>query len=134
MNYLFLLERDMIKEALFVFSLCALGTSFGLPGTAYADKELFLKLKCNHCHSLSALGIEKKAGSGDDEESEDADDAPDQSHVGKFHDAAFIKDFLTKKVDHTPHEGCDKTGKHKFKFKGTDEDLEKMAGWLAGMK
>ena len=59
---------------------------------------------------------------------------PDLSHVGANHDAAFFSSYLTKKSAHTPHADVKSTSKHKLKFKGSDEELNKLAAWLATLK
>lgn len=116
--------------------LLILGVVFGFalsgPEKALAQKEIFLDKKCNRCHSISAAGIERKG------ESEGSDETvaqpPDLSHVGKYHDVAFIKGFVTKTTDHVAHEGVAATGKHPMKFKGSDDELDKVATWLASLK
>src|SRR3989338_1145010 len=78
------------------------------PQGAIADKEMFINLKCNKCHGISAIGIEKKKAAADDAEEEaeeegDKVEPPDLSDTGLNHDAAFFKDFLMKKVGHKAH-------------------------------
>lgn len=97
------------------------------PSASYADAALFTSSGCNKCHAISAAKVESKA-SGEEE------GAPDLSHVGKNHDAAFITSFLKKEAVETAHEGVTAGKKHPIKFKGTDEELGKLANWLAGMK
>lgn len=77
---------------------------------------IFVAQKCNLCHAVSSVGIaatsksEKTAG-------------PDLSTLAKPHDAAFVKEFLHKKVDLNGK-------KHLKEFKGTDEELTALISWL----
>jgi cytochrome c1 len=88
-------------------------------------KPIFLKYKCNSCHSIEAQGITKKAVAG--EAAETGDKPPDLSGVGVDRNAAWIVSFLQKK------EKLD--GKlHMKKFRGTDSELQKVAAWLGSMK
>lgn len=115
------------------------GSAFllGASSQALADKEVFVNLKCTKCHSVTAAGVEKKAADEEEaEEGEESDkvDPPDLSHVGAHHDAAFIKGYITKTLEHVPHDTQTSTKKHRVKFKGADADLEKLATWLATLK
>ncbi|HEX4954566.1 MAG TPA: cytochrome c [Thermoanaerobaculia bacterium] len=116
-------QRALRVAFLAVIGLCWLGTTaplFTPAGTADAaapdGKALFLAQKCNLCHSVSSVGItatsksEKTAG-------------PDLTTVAKPHDAAFMKDFLLKKVDLNGK-------KHLKEFKGTDEELTALIAWV----
>ena len=103
-----------------------------VPHSAFASKESFIAAKCNKCHAVSAQGIEMKS-SGEEEE-EEGGEAPDLSHAGKNHDAAFFEGYLSKTTDHVAHEGVTSTKKHKTKFKGTEAELKEMATWLASLK
>ena len=118
--------KSSLVVGLALMALCTTGRP------AAAQKEAFIEQKCNKCHTISALGVEKKAG--DEEDEEEGATPPDLSHVGKFHDAAWIEGFLDKKTDHVAHEGVTATGKHKVKFKGTPDELKSMATWLATLK
>jgi len=88
-------------------------------------KPVFLKYKCNSCHTIEAQGITKKAVAG--EAAESGDKPPDLSGVGVDRNAEWIVSFLQKK------EKLD--GKlHTKKFRGTDAELQKLATWLSSMK
>lgn len=103
-----------------------------LPQSAFADEALFKSNKCNKCHSVSAYGIEVQKDAESEEEA--GSKVPDLSNVGNFHNAAFFVAFLNKEVEHTAHAGNEDTKKHKMKFKGSDDDLKKLADWLATLK
>lgn len=81
-------------------------------------KAVFEANKCNKCHSIEAAQIEKAS---------DKIKAPDLSHVGKAHDAAWIGKWVKK-------EETLKGKKHMIMFKGTDEELAALTSWLGGMK
>ncbi len=97
-------------------------------------KELFLKYKCRSCHSIDAQGIEKKkaeAGEGEEEKAP-ADSIPkkkpvDLSGVGVAKTADWISKYLLKQEKL-------EAKLHKTKFRGTDEELQKLATWLGLLK
>lgn len=89
-------------------------------------KTIFLENKCNSCHSVAALKIEKKKG----EEAEKSDDKvkpPDLSSVGLERKADWMGRFLMKK------EALDGE-KHKKLWKGSEADLKTLTGWLETQK
>lgn len=79
-------------------------------------KALFLENKCTSCHSVTAKGVEGKK----------PDKAVDLSKVTDAKD--FLAKFLKKEVTKTDADGKD--AKHKKGWKGTDEDLDAIIGWL----
>lgn len=85
-----------------------------------AGQKAFEANKCNNCHSVEKLGIERKIAS-------EKMAGPDMSKVGDKHDAAWIVKFAMREVKLD-----DKT--HKNEYKGTKEDLQTIADWLAAMK
>lgn len=103
-------------------------------GSAAAEEKgqaLFLKNKCNKCHTLESKGITllpKKGGDEDEDEGEKKKPV-DLSRIGTDHDAAFIQGWLKRETE--------KDGKkHKFKLPKTttDEEVAAIAGWLATLK
>jgi mono/diheme cytochrome c family protein len=98
-----------------------------------AGQELFEKYKCQSCHSIATLGIEKKKAATEDAEEAAAYKTekrtpPDLSAVGVSHKADWMAAFLMKKEK-------TKEGKlHTKKFKGTDEELKKVTAWLETLK
>ena len=106
-------------------------------------EELFTKYKCQSCHSIATLGVEKKKSAAADEAEEataektKAEEAtagktkkepPDLSAVGVARKADWMAAFLMKKEK-------TKEGKlHMKKFKGTDEELMKLTAWLETLK
>jgi mono/diheme cytochrome c family protein len=81
-------------------------------------KPVFVKYKCGSCHTIASQKIVKKAPAGPGPE------APDLSGVGHERKTEWIAAFLQKK---------EKIGvsMHEKKFRGTDAELQKLAGWLA---
>ena len=122
----------MRLRALFYFGWILALTAL-TPAKSRADAALFTAQKCNNCHSITAAGVEVKkdpAEEADEEESKPVD----LSHVGSFHDTAFLQQYLMKETNHTPHDGNSSEKKHKLKFKGSDDELKKLVEWLAGLK
>jgi mono/diheme cytochrome c family protein len=108
--------------------LVGLALAFPLTALVPADaaraadaKQLFVDGKCVRCHSIDAEGVAAKPKAGKE------DEVKDLSKVGTEHDAAWIQQFLRKEVK---LEGK----KHKQKYRGSDEDLETLALWLATLK
>lgn len=101
-------------------------------------KQIFLTNKCNSCHTVQALGIEKKKSEDAEEakkKTEDAEEAkaksenkpPDLSSVGLERKADWISKFLMKTE-------TIKGEKHPRKFRGTEAELKTLASWLEGQK
>lgn len=89
---------------------------------AGAGQEVFLAQKCNLCHSIEALGIEKRSKSENA-----ATQGPDLSTVGDRHAPEWIASYLKKEETLNDEE-------HKKRFRGTDEELQALVDWLGGMK
>ncbi|HXF59081.1 MAG TPA: c-type cytochrome [Candidatus Saccharimonadales bacterium] len=99
-----------------------------LPGAALSadaakapdGKPVFVKYKCGSCHTIETQKIVKKPAAT----AEPGPEAPDLSGVGVERKAEWIVAFLQKK---------EKIGEsmHEKKFRGTDAELKKLAGWLA---
>jgi hypothetical protein len=129
--------RDVMRFLSMILGMFLL--SFGtalVPSESAAEdgKDLFIKHKCNECHSIKTAAIEVKpsddAGEEDPfggEEEGEEDEAPDLSSVGKEQDAAWIADYLKKKVKLDGK-------KHRKRFKGSDAELKTISTFLAGMK
>ncbi|HVS01865.1 MAG TPA: cytochrome c [Thermoanaerobaculia bacterium] len=89
------------------------------PGpAAQQGKALFLAQKCDLCHGLASLGIEARASS-------QTMRGPDLDTVGQRHDADRIAAFVSQRVE---FDGA----VHKKGWKGSDEELQALAAWLAG--
>jgi cytochrome c551/c552 len=93
--------------------------SIGLAQEEPAGKALFLKNKCNTCHSVESQGIEALR---------DVKAAPDMSDAGNLiPDAAWAVKFVKREET--------KDGKkHRRPFKGSDKDVEQMIDWLMSLK
>jgi mono/diheme cytochrome c family protein len=92
----------------------------GEGAAAPPGQQVFLAQKCNTCHAVASLGIEATTKS-------DKMKGPDLSTVGSERDAAFFAKFLKKEVPSSAG------NPHKAPWKGTDADLQTLAGWLAGL-
>jgi len=88
---------------------------------APAGKAAFVELKCSLCHSIDSQGIERKSKS-------EKTKGPDLSTIGATHDAAWLGKFLRKEVANADGK------KHDKDFKGTPEQLQQIADFLASLK
>lgn len=87
-------------------------------------KTIFTDNKCQSCHTITALGVERKK-SADDEKTEK--DPPDLSGVGIERNSAWMTKYLLKKESI-------KDEKHLKKFKGSEADLAVLTQWLETLK
>jgi mono/diheme cytochrome c family protein len=85
-----------------------------------AGQKAFEANKCSNCHSVDKVGIARKI------ESEKMA-GPDMSKVGDKHDAAWIVKFVSRETELDGKQ-------HKSEYKGTKEDLQAIADWLASLK
>lgn len=94
------------------------GISFGL-GQEHEGKALFLKEKCNTCHTVKSQGIEATRGN---------EETPDLSNAAELiPDAEWAKKFVLREET--------KDGKkHRRPFNGDEKDLEKIVAWLMTLK
>ena len=100
-----------------LLALCA-SASFCL-GQEHEGKELFLKQKCNTCHTVKSQNIEATRGN---------DESPDLSNASELiPDAEWAKKFVLREET--------KDGKkHRRPFNGDEKDLEKIVAWLMTLK
>jgi mono/diheme cytochrome c family protein len=85
-----------------------------------AGQKAFDANKCSNCHSIEKLKMARKIQS-------EKTAGPDLSTIGDKHDAAWITKWCMREVE--------KDGKqHKSEYKGTKEDLQAIANWLATLK
>jgi cytochrome c553 len=110
--------KDTLLYVLFISAIVALfGFAFSFSQEQTPDGEqIFLDNKCNKCHSVTSMDITSKKN-----------DAVDLSDAGSAGDVEFLKSFLLKEAD------IDDTS-HKIKFKGSEEELNTLAEWLASLK
>lgn len=113
----------------------ALGLVIGFAALTKADesaggKDVFLKYKCDLCHSVSSAGItarNEKSG------------APDLLDTLTRHKREWVPNYIRKK-EGAGHESCDKVPKerdgkpHKLAFKGTPEEEKLLLDWLTEQK
>jgi mono/diheme cytochrome c family protein len=98
-------------------------------------KDIFLKYKCNSCHSMQAQGIEVKKSDDKEADAEDAEadsaaaqkDPPDLSGVGLERKADWISKYLKKQ------ETIDGV-KHRKKFRGKSDEMKTLSAWLESQK
>ena len=101
-----------------------------------AGKTLFLSYKCNSCHTVKAVGIEKKAAEPTAGEkaapptstSTSTKKPSDLSSLGLDYKADWITKYMKKL------EPAKDGKKHVKTFKGTDEELATLSAWLETMK
>jgi len=114
--------------------LCVVGSGQAISGddSVAPGQKLFTKYRCQSCHSIKALKIEKKKA--EDEEEEEAaketgtkKEPPDLSGVGLTRKADWIEGWLLKKelIDGK---------KHRKRFSGTAKEAKTIAAWLAIQK
>lgn len=122
----------VVLVAIFVFPvLLAALASLASPAAAAAASggeaspppgfTAFVDLKCSICHSIESQAIERKSKS-------EKTKGPDLSTIGATHDAAWLAKFLRKEV--TNENGK----KHEKDFRGTPEQLQQIAQFLASLK
>jgi hypothetical protein len=85
-----------------------------------AVPEVFTAHKCNLCHSIESLGVERRSKS-------EKTKGPDLSDVGNHHDAAWMAGWLRQ-------EETLEGEKHQREFKGSDEELKALVDWLVTLK
>lgn len=109
---------------------CSVAFAPGAEGKESPGQALFLKYRCKACHTISALGIEKKSEPAEEGEKPEAGakkKPPDLSGVGLEHKADWLERWLLKKEM--------KEGKtHRKKFRGTDAEAKTLALWLETLK
>jgi hypothetical protein len=88
-------------------------------GAPTAGQKAFEANKCNNCHSIEKLEIERKIES-------DKMKGPDLGDVGKKRQPEWMTLFLSRKVDLD-----DKL--HKQEYKGTEKDLKTIVEWLVSL-
>ncbi len=115
-------------------AVVAIGLCAAVPSARAAEPskgaKLFVKYRCTSCHSVKAVGIEKKAGEAEEGAAEAAKakrKPPDLSGIGLDHDAAWFSKWLQKKET---VEGR----KHIKMFRGSEAELKELTGWLASLK
>jgi cytochrome c2 len=82
-------------------------------------KAVFLEVKCNMCHAVSAASIEAKA--------KPEMQGPDLTGVTERLEPAQIQAFVKKEAEHDGK-------KHKAPWKGTDAQLQAIVDWLGTCK
>ncbi len=86
-----------------------------------AGLTAFVDLKCSLCHSIESQGVERKSKS-------EKTKGPDLSTIGANHDAAWLTKFIRQEVANADGK------KHEKEFKGTPEQLQQIATFLASLK
>jgi mono/diheme cytochrome c family protein len=94
-----------------------------VPAAVYADHagpKVFEANKCSNCHSVEKVKIARKIQS-------EKMAGPDLSKIGDERDAAWIVKFAMREVEVDGKQ-------HKNEYKGTKDDLQTIANWLASLK
>ena len=87
--------------------------------------KIYLKAKCNLCHSIEAKNVEKASGGFTKVKEKNV--PPDLSNVGSKHKAEWLMKYLTKKET---NEGVT----HSKLFRGSEKDLKTLVQWLETLK
>jgi len=93
-------------------------------------EEIFVKSRCPSCHTVKAVGIEKKAAAAEEESATPADTTtkpPDLSGVGTKHSQEWMTKWLLR--EEKMHDKL-----HRKKFRGTETDLKALTAWLSTLK
>jgi len=98
--------------------ILAIGNLSTTAQTAPDGKQIFTDKKCNSCHSIESLGIERTNPKAK---------GTDLSKVGDELTEEFIAKYLKK-------EETLNDKKHGIAFKGTDEEFSALVKWLASLK
>ena len=114
-------------------AVALLGAGVAFSAELPAGHQVFLKAKCNSCHTLKSAKIEKRKVEATEEEEAAATgtgskkEPPDLSGVGIKRDATWIENWLARKelIDGK---------KHKKRFSGTPAEMKTVSAWLATMK
>lgn len=86
-------------------------------------KQVFLKYKCDNCHSVSTADIVSKKKTK----------APDLVNVTVRHEKPWIRKYIRKQDEHVPCSKVDSSrdGKpHMVEFKGSQEEEDALIDWL----
>ncbi len=142
------MKRIMVAT-LAAFVALAFTATAGAQEAKPDGKTLFLDKKCNSCHTLKALGIQKrtaaaeKAEAGEKAEKAEAGEKGEKSEKAeaagakvKTHDLSSVgldvkADWMTKFLTRTE---ATKAGTKHVMFKGTDEELATITAWLEEQK
>lgn len=110
------------------------GRTFAVEQDQSPGAQIYIKYKCQSCHSVQSKGIgapaKAKAEEEDDGWDDDDDDAgsPDLSGAGISRDSEWLHLWLRKKVS------TEKGKKHMKRFKGNDEERQVLVDWLLTLK
>ena len=114
------MRRNTLSSRLTLAAVVVLG-ALGLAGTSQADpdegKAAYSENGCARCHSVETQDIEATI-------SVERMRGPDLSHIGSEHDPDWIVGWVKREltVDDT---------RHTAPYRGSDDDLQALAQWLA---
>jgi mono/diheme cytochrome c family protein len=112
------MKRKMSAFAAVLGSIVVLAVIGSSPAAAQGakldGKAIFLAQKCNVCHSMPTVGIERTTKS-------EKMAGPELVNIKE--DAAFLTKYLRKQADH-------KGKKHGKAFTGSDEELGALIAWI----
>ncbi len=118
--------KQIVRSAALFLILAAALAAPGLPAEADESdqtdpgQQAFEAAKCNLCHSVEIAGIEAKTKS-------EKMKGPDLSADCEELDVDWTFQYIKREV-------LKDDKKHKKEFKGTDEELQTIVDWLAGLK
>lgn len=109
--------KDLFAFLVFISIIVLLfGFSFSIGSYDNSNgQKIFSDKKCTVCHTINSSHITSKKT-----------DAVDLSDAGMLGNSEFIAKYLNKNESILGK-------KHKILFKGTDEELETLSEWLAGL-
>ena len=128
-----------MKRFLLQFAVAVVGV-FLVAAVARAEdakvpkgQEVFLKYRCNSCHTVKAEKIEKRKVEGEEEEgaaeatTTKKKEPPDLSDVGLKQKPEWMEGWIMRK------EMLDGK-KHMKRYRGTDAELKDLVAWLSTLK
>lgn len=94
---------------------------------AQDGKQIFQDQKCNWCHSVKDVGIDRP------EDKQDKKAGPDLSGVGSKYDSTWLEAWLAKKARRRSVM-TDRDVYHRKQFKGPNSDLTALIRFLGQLK
>lgn len=85
-----------------------------------AGKKAFMDVKCDRCHSIESEDIEATVVS-------EKMRGPDLAKLEESKDASWITQYLKREVKVDDKQ-------HRFPWKGSDEQLQAIADWVASLE
>lgn len=125
----FVLQFVAVVVGVFLFAAGARAEEAKAP----KGQDIFLKYRCNSCHTVKAAKIEKRKVEGEEEEgaaeatTAKKKEPPDLSDVGLKQKPEWMEGWIMRK------ELLDGK-KHMKRYRGTDAELKDLVAWLSTLK